>query len=554
MRTCGTLCVISIFMAVLACAANGGTIYVDASATGANNGSSWTDAFVYLQDALAVAVDGNDIWVAAGTYKPDHGAGITIGDINATFELKAGVAMYGGFPIGGGTWQQRDPNIHSSILSGDLNGDDQPGFVNYAENSKIICRISWREGTTTLDGFTIEAAYDYALYNYLGGGGQIIVVNCKFLNQNGFAIALLHPDIVGDGVYLGTLGGSEIRDCVFENNRGGAAGGTNLAVLYLSGYSPVLKNCIFRNNKGIGLNMTGYQAWPDDIRYSNPTVINCHFLGNGQSGILVRGECSPIFVNCVIAANDYYGIRLAGMSGLGEVTLTNCMITNNLLGGISCKFSAGPSVIVCNSIVWENGDSSASAQIYFTPGSRVNLYSCCIQDGNQDGIYVNSHVAAAYNCIDYNPQFIRNPNDGGDGWGVGNNDDYGDLHLRYNSPCVDTGDNALVPADANDLDGDGNTSEPMPFDLDSRARILDGDCNSVATVDMGAYEFSYLYLGDFNGGCNVDFADFAVLASAWLTTDGQAGWNGNFDIALPADGIIDEKELEILVNNWLLGK
>jgi len=72
-------------------------IHVDADAGGANDGTSWEDAFVYLQDALAAAEPGNEIWIAEGVYRPDQGGGVTAGDREARFVVPAGLALYGGF-------------------------------------------------------------------------------------------------------------------------------------------------------------------------------------------------------------------------------------------------------------------------------------------------------------------------------------------------------------------------------------------------------------------------------------------------------------------------
>jgi len=90
------------------------------------------------------------------------------------------------------------------------------------------------------------------------------------------------------------------------------------------------------------------------------------------------------------------------------------------------------------------------------------------------------------------------------------------LMLEPASPCIETGNNSAVPADAADLDGDGNITEPTPLDIIGRPRFADGDCDKTATVDMGAYEFVWIYVGDLDGDCDVDFADFSVIANHWL--------------------------------------
>jgi hypothetical protein len=74
----------------------GNILRVKSGATGANNGSSWANAYPNLQAALTAAVNGDEIWVAAGIYKPTLTT--TAGDARtATFQLKNGVELYGGF-------------------------------------------------------------------------------------------------------------------------------------------------------------------------------------------------------------------------------------------------------------------------------------------------------------------------------------------------------------------------------------------------------------------------------------------------------------------------
>ena len=110
---------------------------------------------------------------------------------------------------------------------------------------------------------------------------------------------------------------------------------------------------------------------------------------------------------------------------------------------------------------------------------------------------------------DVDPLFVREPSDGGDGWGdkshtqiaEGANDDFGDLRLRPGSPAIDAGDNSLLPTEATDLAGN-------PRILDDPA-TPDSGMGTPPIVDRGAYEFSLD--GDFDFDFDIDLADFLAL-------------------------------------------
>jgi len=150
----------SIVMAGAGVPQTGKVYYVDAGATGLNNGTSWADAYNHLQDALTSASFGSEIWVAEGVYKPDedtaHPGGT--GSRGATFQLKNGLAIKGGYAgYGAANPNERDSNAYDTILSGDLNGDDGPNFTNNAENSHHVVTGSGTNATAVLDGFIITS-------------------------------------------------------------------------------------------------------------------------------------------------------------------------------------------------------------------------------------------------------------------------------------------------------------------------------------------------------------------------------------------------------------
>ena len=103
--------------------------YVDAAATGANNGTSWADAYTDLTTALNEDCYADEIWVAKGVYKPSaypRGCTNCVSSRNYTFHLRDKVKIYGGF-VGNESNIAQRPTFNTTaktILSGDIDNND----------------------------------------------------------------------------------------------------------------------------------------------------------------------------------------------------------------------------------------------------------------------------------------------------------------------------------------------------------------------------------------------------------------------------------------------
>jgi hypothetical protein len=61
-------------------------------------------------------------------------------------------------------------------------------------------------------------------------------------------------------------------------------------------------------------------------------------------------------------------------------------------------------------------------------------------------------------------------------------------------------------------------------------------------------------VGDFDGDCDIDFADYVIYSLAWLAQPGDAHWNTLCDISVPADEFIDISDFALFSDYWLAGK
>ena len=122
-------------------------LYVDADASGADDGSSWTNAFEELDEALDAAESGAQIWVAEGVYYPTDDP-----ERAESFFLKSGVAVYGGFTGTETSLDQRtaDPDENGCVLSGDIGAEDDD-----SDNSYHVIIAAGVDDTAVLDGFLV---------------------------------------------------------------------------------------------------------------------------------------------------------------------------------------------------------------------------------------------------------------------------------------------------------------------------------------------------------------------------------------------------------------
>lgn len=168
--------------------------YVNKAATGANNGTSWANAYTDLQPAIDAATVGNEIWVAAGTYLPtkDHtGNSSPTNPRDKNFHLDTDMKIYGGFAGTETLLSQRDPVANVTILSGDFNGNDVVTgsgstltFANNSENAYHVIITASLTSAAILDGFTVKGSNANGAsnviytnsYNRNSGGGMINVV------------------------------------------------------------------------------------------------------------------------------------------------------------------------------------------------------------------------------------------------------------------------------------------------------------------------------------------------------------------------------------------
>ena len=308
-------------------------IYVQFDADEDGEGTSWADALYSVQDALLYAQTGDEIWVSSGTYYPDYGDAVFEGDRFASFELKSGVSLYGGFAGTETQRTQRDSSVNETILSGGI-GSSADG----SEDSIHVVTGGDTDETAILDGVTISnGSADSGTGEYSVGGGLYIIAgsptvsNVTFKDNEATTGGAVHvegsssnPIFTGcsftgnsafyDGGAVNSLNASpQFSNCSFSGNF--ALDGVGGA-LQVSGTGTFLAtDCIFSNNESV------YGGGGAEIVSTSPKFTRCTFSANttsaGAGGGVESDQGTPEFDACIFSGNtsNYAGGGLANWSG-----------------------------------------------------------------------------------------------------------------------------------------------------------------------------------------------------------------------------------------------
>lgn len=435
-------------MLLVASSASATRYHVDLSATGAGTGLSWTNAFTSLQEALSIVVPGDEIWVAAGQYKPTSGTTRTI-----SFALRNGVNVYGSFAGTETTVDERDILANPTTLNGDI------GEIGLAsDNSHSVVTANNITTSIVLDGFRIQNGNN-TNGTHGGGlrvtnalGGELLVRNCRFLN---------HQSVnYGGAIYLAAAN-LTVERCEFLNNSSSNGGAIQNGNNNGGNSNLVLRDCVFKGNSA-----NSGACLDNTLQYATLLIDRCMFTNNLSPNTIIDIDDfdSAVVMNSAIIGNSVNGFssRVLRVNSFGSSTppfdMINCTIAHNrnttssTLQGEMVRLEDNH-LRVTNCIIYGN-TPFAGRQLNNGPQVRNSL----VQGGHLNGVAI----------IDADPEFVA-PNAAAPSNFDATTFDY---TLLPSSPAINVGDNSAVDPDA-------------PFDLALNQRIQG------PAVDLGCYESGF---------------------------------------------------------------
>ncbi|NJN18321.1 MAG: hypothetical protein HC822_19720 [Oscillochloris sp.] len=385
------------------------------------------------------AQPGDEIWVRAGVYYP---APAETPDVLFTFQLRDGVAIYGGFAGSETSRMQRDSTANRTILSGDIDRNDpnsDGNFINetwadiQGSNSRNVVSGGGTGITAVLDGFTITGGDGDTIFS---GGGIYNFAGSPTLRN--LVIQGNRAAGIGGGVYNQTQSNPRYENVIISGNYAALLGG---GVGNAGASNPIFINVTISGNQA---ELNGGGVFNTS---AVPTFINSVISGNravtGSGGGVANSFAEPVFINSTISANRSEAL---GTGIFNENSTANATITT-----------------LHNSIVWGNSGPSTQQVFNADATAQISYNFSLVQNLDLGGTNLNGTLAAN------NPQFVAPQS------GANAPTSAGDYRLSAASVAIDAGDQTLLPPD-------------LTLDRVGMPRFIDGDRDGTVQVDLGAFE------------------------------------------------------------------
>jgi parallel beta-helix repeat protein len=485
-------------------------IHVRPDGNDAEDGTTWAKAKKTVGAGATAAFmgGGGEVWVAEGTYVE-------------RVALTAFTYLYGGFAGTETSRDQRDIGAHPTILD----GDGVPNVITVAKAGFLMAAI---DGFTIRNGGTFtNGTYPFTKPRYAGRGGGIDcrlsspLIENNIITQNSVGNPINNAEYPGYGgglyiyMFFGSIRGNAFTQNEVINTFDGSGGG-----IYCNFSMPTIQgNSFTLNHAPDGAAIFATMSMPDIIGntietndmyvltplYNGATngavfiYMNEDFLvqsntikGNtaaAGAGLAVSTNWAGKILNNLItgnvAENAYHTGGMGGgiFASVQDSATEDLLIANNTIvgntatlligsppsneqgGGVALSFpytgvaSPPAKLVMANNIVAFN-----SSGVWHYPWSPMLVPTLENNDvyGSTSG-YNYISLSPGATDISLDPVFISAPSGG--------------YHLQLTSPCVDGGGNSRVPS-------------VLTADFDGRPRIIDGNGDASAVVDMGIFEYT----------------------------------------------------------------
>ncbi|GAA0871790.1 hypothetical protein GCM10009117_09360 [Gangjinia marincola] len=366
------------------------TIYVDQSVASSGDGSTWSQAFQTIQEAVDAASPNYEIRIAEGIYQP-----------TAEIEIEIPLILRGGFPIGGG-----DQDIENNITQ--IRADADPDnliFVIFEiqENSPVslegITFNTINRGITLRSELTLSSCiFENAAQEGISlreEAKKLFINGCSFNNIIGRTITSLSSD--------NQLEEAVIINTTFQNGSASAIsiGGTNSNVNRI-----VIQNCSIDNYSLDSLDILRLDAAL--ITVNDFISQNNVMLGTGNDNLSYEGEL--IISNAKFLNNTGLSSNQLGVFGIGNMDMSNCLFSGQEStsgSSVSAGVEAAGDIMIDNTKFLNNniGDSFATSGVSVIDGS-LTLTNCQFKNNIATGSF--SHTIEISSTIPNTPSIIEN--------------------------------------------------------------------------------------------------------------------------------------------------